>query len=98
MQNCCDKILAVLGIYKIIKPFGFIFNFWNLVFHILIVIKLIEIPVKLSFDLRVEYLDLVYFIIMCLEVLMNINTGFYREGVLISSKKKIFINYVKGKF
>lgn len=81
---------------------------WDCVGFIFIVIQSIMIPFNISFGIKAEgsllvfdtmidiffLLDISKFLNFYL-VVINLNSGFYRKGVLIMSRKEIIINYLR---
>lgn len=69
---------------------------------LIIVINIFYVPMKLSFKIEninetvqvfVETLPSILFI---LEIILNFNTAFYKKGVMYTSRKDIFKNYISG--
>jgi hypothetical protein len=66
--------------------------------------ELYKLPIKASFGLNFEsgfefwLLHLGPMIMFLLEILINFNTGYYCEGVIVKDRKMIFKNYLKHMF
>lgn len=51
-----------------------------------------------SLNLISPYIVVVINISYILDVILNLNTGFYEKGIIIMDKKKIAQHYLKGDF
>jgi len=72
---------------------------WDLVTGILVLTDAVLVPLQLAFNTNVGiewfWLTTVYFIV---DILLNFNTGFYKNGVFNPRRKEILFNYVRGFF
>jgi hyperpolarization activated cyclic nucleotide-gated potassium channel 2 len=72
---------------------------WNLLLLVFIIYQCITIPFRLSFNIPIvggwRILEDIITAMFLIDVVINFNTGFYRKGNLIVSRKKIAINYIK---
>jgi hypothetical protein len=79
-----------------------VWDIWEL---FVLVLNVFYIPMKLSFDIDVKnsvvmeiLFDIVPLITFIIEILINFNLQFYKEGRIHTNRKVIIQNYMKGKF
>ena len=67
-------------------------------------IELFNLPLKASFNLIFKSGTELYLIHLCplfvflLEIILNFNTGYYQDGVIVKQRKKIINNYIREMF
>jgi hypothetical protein len=85
----------------IINPDNIVKLAFDLVGFILIIIQYITVPFSIAFnfnesDLKgYNYFSDIFFVF---DMVLNFNTGFYKEGILITNRKDIVTEYIKGWF
>jgi hypothetical protein len=85
----------------IINPDNIAKLVFDLIGFILIIIQYITVPFSIAFnfnesDLKgYNYFSDLFFIV---DMVLNFNTGYYKEGILITNRKDIMIGYMKGWF
>jgi hypothetical protein len=83
----------------LIHPDNSIKLIYDLFGFLLIVYQSFTVPFNISFNYanptlkNFDYFSDVYFLI---DVLLNFNTGYYDQGMLVMNRKVIFYNYIKG--
>ena len=103
ISRVCKCIIDL--VHKMLKfhiyPTHNFFLFWEFFVMIVTIFYFIVIPIEIAFGQHDRAMDkpfistiLVFFI----DILLNFNTAFYSRGQLITSKAKIFENYLKGRF
>ncbi|EAR84241.2 cyclic nucleotide-binding domain protein (macronuclear) [Tetrahymena thermophila SB210] len=87
--------------FPIIQPNGIFLVFWNIFFLFFLLIQLVIIPLLCVYDQAkdtqpfmfiTEPLAVTVFII---QMLLNMNTGFYNEGEIVKSRLQIFKKYLR---
>ncbi|KAL4510098.1 hypothetical protein ABPG72_010291 [Tetrahymena utriculariae] len=101
----CNKITSTLKLNHLkllIYPNSLIRLIWITFLLSIIIINLIYVPFKYSFDIY-EVQNLVWFvyflpqIAFISEIFLTFFTAIYRKGLIITKKRIIFVDYTKGK-
>jgi hypothetical protein len=76
---------------------------WDCLMMLIIIVYFFIIPLYISCDLRFSNLIGIQVHTVCvtfilLDVLVNINTGFFAHGVIVLKRKEIIKNYCKQSF
>lgn len=87
----------------ILSPYGYGFTIWNFIMFCAISFKIFEIPLLIAFSIEIDtstfYLyQIPLFFIFILEIFMQFNIGFIKEGLVVLNRQKIKENYLRGKF
>lgn len=83
-----------------------ILNVWKLIVLTMIVLQIFLVPLKVSFDIHVNYNDFIFVLlsfyvpltIFGFDILVNFNSTYYEEGELIQDRSKIILNYLRYQF
>ncbi|CAD8145901.1 unnamed protein product [Paramecium octaurelia] len=91
------------SIIKPIKPDNILKLQWDVVVFLILLINILYIPLKISFDINVVdgvdfFLDTLPQYVFVFEILLNFNVAYYSRGVLVLNRGQIFKHYLKGKF
>ncbi|CAD8064276.1 unnamed protein product [Paramecium sonneborni] len=91
------------SIIRPIKPDNLLKLYWDVVVFLILLINLLYIPLKISFDITVVdgvdyFLDTLPQYVFVFEILLNFNVAYYSRGVLVLNRGQIFKHYLKGKF
>ena len=100
-----DKYILILR-FPVILPDGYFTMFWDTFIVFTILVNIFYLPMKISFELGemqdYAFLDFLFEVIpsitFTLEILINFNTAFYREGIIHTSRLSIVQNYLNGDF
>lgn len=85
----------------IINPDNIAKLVFDLIGFVLIIIQYITVPFSIAFnvddgDLKgYNYFSDIFFIF---DLMLNFNTGFYKEGILITNRRDIVVEYLRGWF
>ena len=89
---------------KPIKPDNSLKIVWDSVVFFILLINIVYIPLKISFDLESVPQGLGFILetipqyIFIFEIILNFNVAYYSRGVLVLNQLHIMKHYVKGKF
>lgn len=66
---------------------------------LLILYELITIPFEISFSQEVSpELDICIDVLFILDIFLNFNTGYYKNGIVVRDHEQIFYSYIGGWF
>lgn len=76
---------------------------WDMIMFVIIIYQAIMIPFNLSFEniqgsAVIEVLDYIQDLMFATDILLNFNTGFYKNGLLVLNRKAVIIYYLKTWF
>ena len=73
-----------------------------MVFFVMVVLLVYTIERSFEIDMKqsgvYDKFEAFYILILYLDVMLSLNTLYYKDGVQIKDRKKIFIHYIKNKF
>ena len=98
--NLWEDHFSQLGVFK---PENSMVVAWKFFMLVQIIFQLFVIPVRISFQLKFsENLEFALYqapgIALIFDILLNFNTAYYEEGILVLDRKKISNNYLKTSF
>lgn len=85
-------------------------GWWDAVHLIVILFFFFKFPVELTFGINLKqelerldshsfaWIEWFSFFFLLLDIMLNFNTGYYKKGCLITSKRQIFKNYIRTSF
>ena len=83
----------------IISPVSPLRMIWNMFSLIFMSFCFVYIPFEMSFGIENAYLiDLVIFLVFCIDFILNFITGDFIQGFLVMNPKILFKKYLKGLF
>lgn len=75
---------------------------WQVAGLYMIIYQAIVIPYRLCFEAEAEdfmvYVETTIDVCFLLDILVQFNTGFYRQGKLINNRKEVVFNYIQSWF
>ncbi|CAD8060336.1 unnamed protein product [Paramecium sonneborni] len=77
---------------------------WDLFVFTILIINIIYIPLKISFEIQEQNGGIDFFLetlpqyVFICEILLNFNVAYYSRGVLVLNQLQIIKHYLKGKF
>ena len=103
------KELLVMHFYwiKVFTPDSLFINIWKVLILFTNIIWIILTPLKFCFDLDLNgndsesahiFLFELPVVLYFLDILINFNTGYYEEGVIMLERNKIFQEYIRKNF
>ncbi len=83
-----------------INPSSYFKLFWDIFLINFVLLLVFYIPIKATFDMTFTELvgnnfTIVIPFILLLDIFINLNTGFFNKGRLITNRKIIFFNYLR---
>ena len=84
--------------FCVIFPDSIMRAFWDLLLLLAIIYQSIMLPTRISFETETTdflfYLEVWIDISFMFDIILNFNTGFYKDGKLMMTRKMIFIDYI----
>ena len=100
--NLTMKLMALDKSYEIplIHPYNRFKLLWDLLVSILIVFLLFYIPLSMTFghDLFDNGKNIAISLVLCIDMMLELNTLYFKFGVEVRSRRKILLNYLTGYF
>lgn len=92
-----SKIFSHFSFIKIFHPYNNLKLVWDVSLSLTTVMLLFYVPLSISFDLTLLnfYIKLSYLGIICLDILIQINTSYFDQGMEVKDRRKIISNYMK---
>ncbi len=91
--------------FSVIQPDSYYKILWDIFIVFIIVINIFYLPMKLAFSVvNTEnfvtdfFLDTIPSWAFLMEIIINFNTAYYKEGKINSNRKSIILNYIKNDF
>ncbi|KAL4438107.1 hypothetical protein ABPG74_016886 [Tetrahymena malaccensis] len=87
--------------FPIIQPNQIFLVFWNIFFLIFLLIQLVIIPLLCVYDQAKDTQPFLFITepfaiaVFVIQILLNLNTGFYSEGEIVKSRLQIFQKYLR---
>lgn len=107
-QECFIKISSlILGLLRLKNNYKFIFHpynrfklIWDLLNSAFIILMLFYLPLNFCFDVEIEEtnMKIFYVIFLALDIFIEMNTSYFKNGTEVINKKKIVINYFSTSF
>lgn len=85
----------------ILSPYSYVYTVWTFILFWAISYKIFEVPLVTSFKLTSvvnDFYQLPLMAIFIVEIMLQFNTGFFEEGLVVLNRKRIQNNYIYGKF
>jgi len=70
--------------------------YWDMIYGLTLLVFIFYIPMKISFDVQLDYLIWFTMVVYFMNVILTLSRGFYKESVLILNRKEIFQNYIRN--
>jgi CRP-like cAMP-binding protein len=83
----------------ILYPDGLLMTVWDMVSGACIIVQAVIVPVNLAFsssDVVWSDIDIGMLIFFTLDILLSFNVAYYELGAIITNRRSIAINYLKG--
>ena len=86
-----SKFFTYFTFIKIFHPYNNVKLVWDVLLSLTTVLLLFYVPLSISFDLTLFnfYIKLSYLGIICLDILIQINTSYFDQGMEVKERKKI---------
>ena len=104
-QSLRRKIILFRRSPKIIEPDHKGRLLWDLIITVFVMLDLIMIPLRISFDEALDananvfiYIEAVQVICFSLDIILNFNTAYYSNGNIVYNRRRIRSHYFKGWF
>lgn len=86
----------------LLKPDSKFRTTWDVIVIGVMIVAAIQVPLSLVIDIKFNAVFLciyiTYFLVFSSDIYVQFNTGFYRAGKLVTSKREIAVRYFKGWF
>ncbi|EAR93588.2 cation channel family protein (macronuclear) [Tetrahymena thermophila SB210] len=105
LKNICKQILLlsehIFNSIPIIQPSSFLKVIWDILYGIVVIISMFFLPISIVFDYNYSFiipggLIVIIPIILMLDILVNMNTGYFEKGQVVKSRVSIVYFYLKN--
>ncbi|KAL4480343.1 hypothetical protein ABPG74_020859 [Tetrahymena malaccensis] len=101
LKICFNSISSALKIIPVIQPSSTLKLAWDSVNMIVILLCMFYLPIAISFNFNYEDImpiELLFVIpiFLIFDCFVNLNTGYFEKGLVITSRTKIFKKYFKN--
>ncbi|KAL4505995.1 hypothetical protein ABPG72_013756 [Tetrahymena utriculariae] len=102
LKNICQWISEhVFSSIPIFQPSSFLKVIWDILYGIVVLISMFFLPISIVFDYNYSFiiperLIVVIPIILILDILVNMNTGYFEKGQVVKSRISIVYFYLKN--
>ncbi|KAL4480344.1 hypothetical protein ABPG74_020860 [Tetrahymena malaccensis] len=105
LKNICKWIVKlsehIFNSIPIIQPSSFLKVIWDILYGIVVLISMFFLPISIVFDYNYSFIIpsgiiVVIPIILMMDILVNMNTGYFEKGQVVKSRVSIVYFYLKN--